>query len=203
LGHAPTLFRARRTKSIAAVNGPARSYVEGLMTSITWAGDAGGVVAESDFDEMFPDLFRAAYRVAYRLLGSREDAADCAQEACARACLRWEKLARGGSPLPWVVRVSGNLAIDRWRRQKTAAAAPADRDESQTEPGPDRVDLQRALEGLSKRQREVVVLRYLADVSEAQTGALLGCSIGSVKTHASRGLAALRAVLTLDDEEVS
>ena len=49
------------------------------MASITWASDAGGAVAESDFDEMFPDLFRAAYRVVYRLLGSREDAADCAQ----------------------------------------------------------------------------------------------------------------------------
>ena len=52
------------------------------MASITVARDAGGGVVESDFDEMFPELFRAAYRVAYRLLGSREDAADCAQEAC-------------------------------------------------------------------------------------------------------------------------
>ena len=173
------------------------------MASITWASDAGGAVAESDFDEMFPDLFRAAYRVAYRLLGSREDAADCAQEACARACVRWDKLARSGSPLPWVIRVSGNAAIDRWRRQRTAAATPAGRDEAQAGPDADRVDLRRALDGLSRRQREVVVLRYLADVSEAETAILLGCSIGSVKTHAARGLAALRTALTIEDEDLA
>ncbi len=171
------------------------------MASITVARDAGGGVVESDFDEMFPELFRAAYRVAYRLLGSREDAADCAQEACARACTRWDELARSGSPVPWVVRVSGNLAIDRWRRdRRTAPTDPGRADASGLDA--ERVDLWRALEGLSRRQREVVVLRYLADVSEAETAVLLGCSIGSVKTHASRGLAALRTALTIDDEEL-
>jgi RNA polymerase sigma factor (sigma-70 family) len=173
------------------------------MASITLASDAGGAVIESDFDEMFPDLFRAAYRVAFRLLGSREDASDCAQEACARACARWEKLARAGSPLPWVVRVSGNVAIDRWRRHKTAATAALGRGDAQAGPDADRVDLQRALEGLSRRQREVVVLRYVADISEADTAVLLGCSIGSVKTHAARGLAALRSALTIGDEDLT
>lgn len=85
------------------------------MVSISVAHDAGEAVTGAGFDEMFRDLFRAAYRVAYRLLGSREDAADCAQEACARACVDWAMLTQRGSPLPWVVRVSGNLAIDRWR----------------------------------------------------------------------------------------
>jgi RNA polymerase sigma factor (sigma-70 family) len=52
-----------------------------------------------------------------------------------------------------------------------------------------------ALERLPKRQRESVVLRYLGDLSEAQTADLMGCSVGSVKTHSSRGLAALKEVL--------
>ena len=57
----------------------------------------------------------------------------------------------------------------------------------------DRMDLVRALRALPKRQRQVVVLRYLADCSEAEVAALIGCSEGTVKSSASRGLAALRA----------
>jgi RNA polymerase sigma-70 factor (sigma-E family) len=173
------------------------------MANVTSTCESGGAVVESDFDEMFPDMFRAAYRIAYRLLGSREDAADCAQEACARACVRWEKLAASGSPLPWVIRVSSNVAIDRWRRRRRSVAADLGRHGVLVGPDADRVDLRRALETLSRRQREVVVLRYLGDISEAETAALVGCSIGSVKTHASRGLTALRTALTIDDEEAT
>jgi RNA polymerase sigma factor (sigma-70 family) len=52
------------------------------------------------------------------------------------------------------------------------------------------MDLRSALQALPKRQREVVVLRYIADLSENQTAVQLGCSVGTVKTHAFRGLAA-------------
>lgn len=153
--------------------------------------------ATRDFDDAYPALFRDAYRVAFRLLGDREDAADTAQEACARACVRWRRLTRTGDPTPWVVRVSGNLAIDRWRRRRTAAAhvLPV----AVAAGVPDRVDLHRALDGLSQRQREVIVLRYFADLPEAAVAEALGCSVGAVKTHASRGLAALRTALA--DEE--
>ena len=51
------------------------------------------------------------------------------------------------------------------------------------------------LRRLSRRQREVVAMRYLADLPEAEVAAALGCSVGTVKQHASRGLAALRAAL--------
>jgi len=156
-------------------------------------------VVGADFDDSFPALFRDAYRVAYRLLGDREDAADAAQEACARACARWRRLTRGGDPAPWVVRVAGNLAIDQWRRRRTAAG-------HEVQPAmptgtPDRVDLHRALDALPRRQREVVVLRYFADLSEAAVASALGCSVGTVKTHNSRALATLRAALDPRDEE--
>jgi RNA polymerase sigma-70 factor (sigma-E family) len=156
-------------------------------------------MVEAGFDEMFPELFRSAYRVAFRLLGSREEAADCAQESCARACADWTRLARSGSPLPWVVRVSSNLAIDRWRKLRRArrhevpAGVAAD-------PDPARVDLYLALDTLPRRQRDVLVLRHLADMSEADVAAALGCSVGTVKSNASRARAALREVLTIDDE---
>ena len=49
----------------------------------------------------------------------------------------------------------------------------------------------RVLHGLARRQREVLVLRYYEQLSEAEIAATLGCSVGSVKTHASRGLQAV------------
>jgi RNA polymerase sigma-70 factor (sigma-E family) len=170
------------------------------MTEIeVGAGLIEPAAAAGDFDDSYPALFRAAYRIAYRLLGDREDAADAAQEACARACVRWRRLVRGGDPTPWVVRVAGNLAIDRWRKRRTAASHPLPAATSSLTP--DRVDLHRALDALPKRQREVIVLRYFADLPEAAVADALGCSVGTVKTHASRALASLRAMLNDTDEE--
>ncbi|MGH9062770.1 MAG: sigma factor-like helix-turn-helix DNA-binding protein [Acidimicrobiales bacterium] len=57
------------------------------------------------------------------------------------------------------------------------------------------MDLVRGLQSLSRRQRQVVVLRYLADRPAGEVAEVLGCSSGSVKTHATRGLAALRRAL--------
>jgi RNA polymerase sigma-70 factor (sigma-E family) len=148
------------------------------------------------FDDAFDGLFRDAYRAAYRLLGSREDASDVAQEAHARASVRWSRLTGRGDPAPWVVRVATNLALDRWRRRWVAAAHPIAAGAAVvSDPVDDRVDLHRALAALPRRQRDVVVLRYVADLPEAAVAHALGCSVGTVKTHASRGLAALRAAL--------
>jgi RNA polymerase sigma-70 factor (sigma-E family) len=148
------------------------------------------------FDEAFPRLFSVAYRVAFRLLGDRSEAEDVAQEACARAYSRWTRVADYAEP--WCVRVAGNLALDVLRA-RTRAAKRAGGGESEpaaaTAAVDERVDLQRALAALPRRQREAVVLRYLGDQSEEQTATILGCSVGSVKTHASRGLARLREVI--------
>ena len=162
------------------------------------APESGGGVSEAGFDDAFPDLFEAGYRVAYRLLGSREDAAECAQEACARAFADWPKLVRRGNVVPWVVRVSSHLAIDRWRSRRRTSGRASHSESSASIP--DRVDLYRALERLSARQRDVVTLRFLADLPEVTVAEALGCSMSTVKTHAARGLAALRAVLDIDEE---
>jgi len=88
--------------------------------------------------------------------------------------------------------VAGNLAIDRVRKRGRTLAM-----ETTDVPGLDaqRVDLQRALLALSPKQREVVVLRYLVDLPEAEVAKAMQCSVGTVKTHASRGLASLRRSL--------
>ena len=143
-----------------------------------------------DFDAEFDNLWGRAYGVAYVVLGDRGESEDIAQETLARALARWKKVSAYAEP--WVVRVAGNLAIDRVRQRQRTRGLPTN-----DVPGLDaqRVDLQRALVTLSPKQREVVVLRYVADLPEAEVAQTLGCSVGTVKTHASRGLAALRKSL--------
>jgi len=153
------------------------------------------------FEEAFEDLYTRAYGVAYQLLGRRSESEDVAQETLARAFVRWRKIR--GYAEAWVVRVAGNLAIDAWRRrQRVDTDASTDR-LGETAPGPDgmRVDLHRALDSLSRRQREVIVLRFLADLPEADVAKALGCSVGSVKQHASRGLATLRTTMGVNDAD--
>ncbi len=156
-----------------------------------------GVEVPADCDVAFPDLYDAAYRVAHRILLCRERAADVAQEALARAFARWRRVSRLRRPEAWVARVTANLAIDVRRRDRTAREAvldlrpPSGRETTVAE----RVDLAAALQLLSKRQREVVTLRYVADLSEADVATELGCSVGAIKQHAARGLARLRGLL--------
>ena len=149
------------------------------------------------FVAAFAELYDCAYQHAYKLLGDRQEAEDLAQEACARACLRWHRL---DDPRAWVVRVTTNLAFDRFRRLRSAAKHLRLPPATAVAADDRHLDLHRALAKLPKRQREVVVLRYLTDFSEAQTAAALGCSPGTVKSHAARGLHALRVTLELADE---
>jgi RNA polymerase sigma-70 factor, ECF subfamily len=155
---------------------------------------------ESTFREAYPELHRGAYRVAFRLLGNRDEAADVAQEACARAFARWSRVARYDAPVAWVTRVAANLAIDHWRRRRIAHRHAHQLTDLQGRFDDERVDLHRALAKLPRRQRQVVVLRFVADLPERAVASALGCSVGSVKSHGARGLASLRATLTLEDE---
>jgi RNA polymerase sigma factor (sigma-70 family) len=151
----------------------------------------GSVGADGEFDGCFPDLFACAYRVAFRLTGHRQEAEDLAIEAVARASTRWDQVCTYREA--WVVRTTTNLALDLLRRGRApAAVGPAAVVDGTSE---QRVDLARALRRLPRRQREVVALRYLGDRSEREVAGLLGISPGSVKQHATRGLAALRAEL--------
>lgn len=145
------------------------------------------------FDESFAELYRAAYRVAFRLLGDRTEAEDVAQEALARAYAKWRTVEEYATP--WACRVATNVAIDRVRRGRRYSGDAAPERAAADAYADERVDLQRALRALPRRQRDVVVLRYLADQSEDAVATALGVSVGSVKTHASRGLAALRVSL--------
>jgi RNA polymerase sigma-70 factor (sigma-E family) len=155
-------------------------------------GIEGTLTIDLSFEESFEALYARAYAVGYQLLGRRSEAEDVAQETLARAFVHWRKVRTYAEA--WVVRVAGNIAIDTWRKGSRIehSATP---DTTTPEPTAQRVDLHRALATLSKRQREVLVLRFLADLPEADVARALGCSPGSVKVHAARGLAALRSTM--------
>jgi len=148
--------------------------------------------AESEFEARYDALLRLGYRAAYRLLGERAAAEDVASEALARAFSRWSKVR--GHAAPWVVTVATNLALDVGRsRARAASLRWMLVEELQPDPHVDlRLDLQQALRSLPRRQREVLALRYLGDFTEQATAEALGIDVGTVKTHASRGLARLR-----------
>ncbi|MDQ6927294.1 MAG: sigma-70 family RNA polymerase sigma factor [Actinomycetota bacterium] len=152
------------------------------------------------FDEAFPALFAGAYRVAYRLLGDITDAEDVAAAALARAVVAWPRVGGQSYREAWVARVAANLAIDEQRRRKRRRHPEAD---LPTDPCADTavaVDLVAELRRLPRRQQEVVALRFLADFPEADVASLLGITVNSVHTHATRALAALRQRLDSNSE---
>jgi RNA polymerase sigma-70 factor (sigma-E family) len=137
------------------------------------------------------------------------DAEDLLQTVLERAYRRWRRICRAGDPAPYVRRMLVNAAVDRGRLLRRRSEAPlALQDGGVGGPGPAQTAasdqtaaiankdlLWRALAQLPAGQRAVLVLRYYEDLSEAQTAAVLGCSVGSVKTQASRALSKMRGIV--------
>lgn len=122
---------------------------------------------------------------------------DLLQIALARAYLKWSTIsARGEHPLGYVRRIIVNENASLWRRAWKRRERSTD---SVPEPGmvdPASVDTTWAVvNALPSRQRAAIALRYYADLSVTETAAVMGVSVGSVKTHTARALAKLRATL--------
>ncbi len=153
------------------------------------------------FREFYERMQPRAVAVARRLVGNPATAEDLAGEAFARAYARWSKVRVHPNPDAWVLRVVGNLAVDHVRRE---ARRPELRDQSNTgdqagDGAALRVDLARALHRLSGRQQEVLVMRYLIDLTEEDVAVSLGMTTGSVKTHLHRATTKLRSELAEAD----
>jgi RNA polymerase sigma-70 factor (sigma-E family) len=134
-------------------------------------------------------------RLAYSLTLDLGRAEDLVQESLAKLWPVWPRI-RDGNPDAYVRRTVVNGAISAARRRWRAEEPHWDVPEPPAGSGADQVDLRdllvRELAALSMLQRAVVVLRYAEDLSELQVAEMLGVSPGTVKTHASRGLARLR-----------
>ena len=156
---------------------------------------------EENFRAAFVELWPAARRVARRLVGDQTAADDIAAEALARTFARWDRVETLPHRDAWVLRVTTNLALDSLRRRQPPVVATAvSHPEDQVAV---RIALAAALQGLPARQREVVVLRYLGDLSEDDVASALGIGAGSVRTHMQRGLTTLRNRLGDDFEGLS
>jgi len=154
---------------------------------------------------------RRLYRIALGYLREREDALDVVQEAFVKvfqAASRWDGSADAG---PWLSRVTVNLSIDRWRRnrrrgQTFSPLAEGDHLDvlADHRPPPDRgvegresgERLAVALRALPERQRAVVVLRHYQELSLEEIATTLGMSLGTVKSSLHRALHRMRDTLT-------
>jgi RNA polymerase sigma-70 factor (sigma-E family) len=156
---------------------------------------AEGTSDDDGFEEAFDALFAAARRIAMRLVGNGAEADDVAAEALARAYARWPKVRDLDYRDAWVMRVTANVALDVLRRARRPLPLPTVSDFDPADAAITRIALAQALRRLPRRQRDVVVLRYLADLSEADVAESLGVSAGTVKQHAHRAVDALRRAL--------
>ncbi len=152
---------------------------------------------DEDFDQWFRATLDRVRRAARRIVGDGAEADDIAAEAFARALVRWSTVRDLPHRDAWVSRVATNLALDavrsRSRRERIllvqrAAESVADGSDAAAE----RMALALVLGGLPRRQREVIALRYLVGLPEAEVAAALGVSSNTVKTHLARALSTLR-----------
>ena len=163
------------------------------------------------FDEFVATRSTRLLRTAYLLTHDRALAEDLVQTSLAKAWFAWARIE--GQPDAYVRRVMVNTYSSWWRRRWNGEEATAELPERGVGSGhrpaddvrvDDRTDLWRALARLPRRQRAVVVLRFYEDLSEAETAEIMQCSVGTVKSQASRALAKLRIDPTLapnSDEE--
>jgi RNA polymerase sigma factor (sigma-70 family) len=149
------------------------------------------------FEQEFEGLFTTAFAITRRLMGNVTDAEDAAAEAVARTLVAWRRLSSQPDRHAWVARVATNVAIDQLRRRHSLPA-PTGRTPDAVEEATLRMALVAALQRLPKRQRQVVAMRYLADLDEAAVARSLGISVNSVKKHSQRGVSALRGGLGSD-----
>ena len=130
-------------------------------------------------------------------------AEELVQEALVRACRRWSHVSVLVSPEGWTYRVAVNLANSTWRRQRAERRA-----RQRYGPAPevgrpvaveDQLLVRAALQALTARQREAVVLRHVLDLSVDQTAQVLGTSPGAVRALTHRAVTQLRESLELAD----
>ncbi|WP_242504555.1 SigE family RNA polymerase sigma factor [Promicromonospora panici] len=140
------------------------------------------------------------FRTAHLLSGDAHQAEELVQATFERTYRAWSK-ARAGEPRAYARRILMNLRIDGWRKERRTAVT--DDGIVPLSPAPDhahsvavRDELGRALRTLPARQRRVVVLRHLLDLSEGQVADELGISVGTVKSTNARGLVRLRTLLS-------
>lgn len=147
---------------------------------------------ERDFTAWASGAERALLRSAWLLTGDLHRAEDLVQEAMVKVALRWTRLAEG-HPTAYARTVIARDHVSWWRRRRREVVGPLEHDVAVVSSEPETaLVVARALARLSPRQRAVVVLRHLEDLSERETAEVLGVSVGTVKSQNAAALARLR-----------
>jgi RNA polymerase sigma-70 factor, ECF subfamily len=154
-----------------------------------------------DFDALYRDARDDVYAYAATLLRDRAAAEDVAAAAFERAYRRRSRFdASKGTPRAWLFGIARNAALDELRRRKRAAAAELPEPQVQLEPGEavehaaQRAAVRQALGRLQARDREVIALKYHAELSNAELAAVLGVSVSNAGTLVHRAMTKLREV---------
>ena len=165
-----------------------------------------------DFEAFFDAVWPRAQATVRRMGLTVQEAQDVALDALAVTFDRWSRVRSMTYKEAWTLKVAANLALRQLKRRPPQPglneAGPAEAYAVPVEPYAvpveedvtERMELRRALERLPRRQREVIFLRYLADLPEQEVAGALGIDVGSVKQHATRGRAALKKSLGGDEQ---
>jgi RNA polymerase sigma-70 factor (sigma-E family) len=159
-----------------------------------------GIAGAMGFEELAESARPALVRVAQAVTGRREDAEDAVQASLLKAMGAWPRVAgqERWRQQAYVRQIVVNTCRSSWRKWGSRVSV-GDLPELVQVPKTDDVDdrelVRQALARLPSRQREVLLLRYYQDLSEAEIAKRLGCAPGTVKSSAARALRALRDML--------
>jgi RNA polymerase sigma-70 factor (sigma-E family) len=165
------------------------------------AATTGGIdvreVDKAAFDAFVRARLPELLRFGRALTGSSEAGADLVQDALERTLLAWSRLEQQGDPEGYIRRIMVNRNISIWRKfgREHATDVVHDRGVEDQHADP---DLWQAIRRLPPRQRAVIALRYYEDLSEADIARTLGCSVGTVKSQASKAMSRLRELVPRD-----
>lgn len=161
-------------------------------------------LVEASFDEVVAARYDTLRRAAYVLVGDRQHAEDIVQTTFMRLHRSWHRVGAVEDLDAYLhvtlVNVSRSWWRRRWHGERPTAVLPDGAGGRDAAAAVDLRDaLVRAVATLPTAQREVLVLRHIAGLTETETATALHCSIGTVKSRASRALEALRVSGLLDD----
>jgi len=157
--------------------------------------------SRAEFDRFVADSTDTLLRAAFLIVWDLPEAEDIVQETLLVVARRWPRVRRMEHPVAYARRILVHRALRgagrraRTREELTGEELPERASEAAAHAIDARDELMRALAALPPRQRTVLVLRYFLDLPEAEVAAALKCSLGTVKSTASRGLARLEQAL--------
>jgi RNA polymerase sigma-70 factor (sigma-E family) len=149
-------------------------------------------VVSSDCEEYIRARLPQLMKFARALTLDEHAAADLVQDSLEKLILKWPRLT--GDHDAYVRRIMVNQRVSSWRKVRRERVTDRLPETAVPEAEIDH-ELLDAMRALPRAQRAVIALRYLDDLTEAETANILGCSVGTVKSHSARAMATLRTSL--------